>query len=267
MSAASLRGVGVLVTRPEGLAEPLCRSIVAAGGVAIRWPTVTITSNEPDSDALARLRAAGSDAWAIFVSRNAVSHGAALVASAPRPAIAAIGPSTADALTAQGLSLDLVPAGYDSETLLADARLAELRGRSVFIIRGVGGRELLGSVLRERGADVAYLEVYRRERTAHTRADTDSLLHRWRAGGIHVYTATSVAIYENLRADLGADGAALMAATALVTASRRVVKRAREAGHHAALLLASGPDDRSLLETITDWGAAVSAHPTDQNNE
>jgi len=269
MIAASLSGISVLVTRPSELAEPLCSGIVTKGGKAIPWPAVDIRPQAATDDVLASLRQAGPGALVIFVSRNAVTHGAASVASEPRPMIAAIGPSTAAALTAHGLSPDIVPDGHDSESLLADPRLSGMRGRSVFIARGVGGRELLGRRLRDRGAEVTYLEFYRRERVAHTPEQVSALLRGWRAGAVNAYTATSLAIYENLRADLGAEGATLMAATALVTASRRVVKRAQEAGHHGPLLLAPGPDDASLLETIATWSVMIGplSSETDQNNE
>lgn len=269
MIAASLSGIGVLVTRPRELAEPLCRGIVKKGGTAIPWPAVDIRPQTVAADALASLRKAGTEAVVIFVSRNAVTHGAACLLREPRPVIAAIGPSTAAALTALGLEPDIVPDGHDSESLLADPRLSGMRGRSVFIARGVGGRELLGRGLRDRGAEVEYLEVYRRERVANTPEQVSILLRRWRAGNINIYTATSLAIFENLRADLGPEGAALMTATALVTASRRVVKRAQEAGHDGPLLLAPGPDDASLLETIANWSAAIGppSSATDPNNE
>ena len=43
-----LSGVGVLVTRPAGQAEPLCRLIEAAGGRAIALPGATILpASEP----------------------------------------------------------------------------------------------------------------------------------------------------------------------------------------------------------------------------
>ena len=82
-------------------------------------------------------------------------------------------------------------------------------------------------------------------------------------------TATSVAIYDSLRAGLGPEGARMMAGTALVTSSRRVVKRAQEHGHDAPQLLAPGPDDASLLEAIAGWAAAFRSRKsaTDQNND
>jgi hypothetical protein len=52
---------------------------------------------------------------------------------------------------------------------------------------------------------------------------------------------------------LGPDGAPLLASTALVTASGRVVQQAERRGHRAARLLASRPDDDAIIEAIGRW--------------
>jgi uroporphyrinogen-III synthase len=269
MISTRLSGITVLVTRPRELADSLCRGITAAGGEAIPWPAIEIEPQAAASPALARLRDAGPEALVVFVSRNAVTHGAQLVSDRSRPIIASIGPSTAAALTALGLHPDILPDGHDSEALLASPQLRDVSDRQVFIVRGVGGRELLGASLAERGATVTYLEVYDRQPARHAPERVAALLRHWRAGGVDVYTATSVAIYDCLQAGLGPEGARLMAGTALVTASRRVVKRAQEQGHDAPQLLAPGPDDASLLEAIAGWAVALPTRKsaTDQNND
>jgi uroporphyrinogen-III synthase len=150
-----LDGIGVLVTRPAHQAEGLCALIEARGGRAIRFPTLEI--REPSDPALAEalLRTADSFDVLLFVSANAVDRAAAHLPKGPRAAIGAVGEATARALRTHGLEPSILPAGqWDSEGLLAAPALAEVHGRRVLIVRGEGGRPLLGEQLAARGAEV-----------------------------------------------------------------------------------------------------------------
>ncbi|MDD1648838.1 MAG: fused uroporphyrinogen-III synthase HemD/membrane protein HemX [Methylococcaceae bacterium] len=162
-----LTGFTVLVTRPAGQAGGLCELITEAGGEAIQAPLLSIEPIEDPSAALALLNPSIAWDWLIFVSANAVRFAAALGGWTWRDAgnsrIAAVGEATAAALAAAGFQVDLVPdPPFDSESLLADPRLAGVQGQRLLIVRGEGGREHLADVLRERGAEVGYAEVYRR---------------------------------------------------------------------------------------------------------
>jgi len=249
--------LGILVTRPEPRCSPLCRLIESRGGAAIPWPAIEIHDREVAPSAIAAVAAAEPSDLAIFVSRNAVARGATLLNRARPPRIAAIGPSTREALDATGLPVSFESEGYDTEALLAHSELAALPGIRVFIFRGVGGRETLGEQLLARGAEVLYIEVYRRRPRTSPTAERTTLLRQWTDGRIHVYTATSVEILEALHSELGAEFSPLLATTPLVTASRRVVQRSEELRHQAERILAPGPDDRSLVEAIASWSGRL----------
>ena len=64
---------------------------------------------------------------------------------------AGYGGTTAAALLAAGRPADFTAAKADSEGLLADPAFADVAGRRILIVRGVGGRELLARSLRARG--------------------------------------------------------------------------------------------------------------------
>jgi len=253
VNPAVLAGVTVLVTRPPGQADGLCERIRAHGGDALPWPAVEILPTAEDEAVERALDPGMPPDWLIFISRNAVQHGAATLATHPRPQIAAIGPSTAAALAKAGVTPTLAASKPDSEGLLADPAFSNVQGKRVVIVRGVGGREALALGLRARGARVGYEEVYRRHRPQPPAERLEGLLGRWQNDGIQVYTATSVEILRNLHDMLGPAGHEPLARTALVTASKRVVQQADRLGHGGARLLASRPDDAALVEAIVEW--------------
>jgi uroporphyrinogen III methyltransferase / synthase len=75
------------------------------------------------------------------------------------PRIAAIGPGTAAALRAGGIEPDIVPARSNAEGLVE--ALAGVEVRRALIARAQEGRAVLPDALRERGAEVELLALYR----------------------------------------------------------------------------------------------------------
>jgi uroporphyrinogen-III synthase len=137
-----------------------------------------------------------------------------------------------------------VPAGqWDSEGLLAAPALGEVRGRRVLIVRGEGGRPLLGEQLAVRGAEVRYAEVYRRAPTA---LDAEPLVARWR-DEVQVVVATSREVLDNLVARLGAAGLERLRETPLVVVSERLAAHARALGIRR-VLVADAASDAALVQ-------------------
>jgi uroporphyrinogen-III synthase len=248
-----LGGRGVLVTRPSGQAEPLCALIRAAGGRPIPFPTLEIA---PVADP-GPPRALLGQTWdlMVFVSRNAVDLALDLLADIPAAGtwgqtrmLAAVGRATAAALEACGRAPDLVPAErFDSEALLALPGLASLAGGRVLIVRGEGGRALMGEVLRERGAEVHYAEVYRR---VCPQGDPRPLIGRW-ASEVHLLTATSDEVLLNLHRILGPEGLPLALATPLVVISGRTAQTAFGLGYRE-VRVAERAEDGAILEALCE---------------
>lgn len=242
-----LAGRGVLVTRPRAQAAGLCDLIVAAGGRAIAFPTIEIEA-AGDAERARGLLAAPADLL-FFASRNAVDYALPLLPGGvlpTRPRLAAVGQATAAALTAAGRAPDLVPAGrYDSESLLALPALQELAGLRALIVRGEGGRPLLGETLRARGAEVAYAEVYRR---ALPEVQPATILAGWERE-VQFVTATSGEILDNLLRMLGAAGRDRLLATPLAVVSERTRQEALRLGF-ARVELAERADDSALVQAL-----------------
>jgi len=255
VAADALHGVGVLVTRPQHQAEPLCSLVEQAGGEAIRFPVLEIT-DPGDSAALNKCLDQLADYQiAIFISANAVRYAMSHIqARAGLPAslrIAAIGRASARELKHMGVEVtDCPPRQFDSEALLALPGFANVAGQRILIFRGEGGREHLATVLRERGATVDYAEVYRRVKPD---ADTSSLLQRWARGEIQVITLTSAEALRNLYELVGKLGRQWLLHTDLIVASERIQQQAQALGLSAGIIVASNASDAAMLECLVQW--------------
>ena len=165
----SLHGRRILVTRPAAQAGVLATMITERGGEPLLFPLIEISAADdpaPLQQAVAQL---DSYSLAVFISPNAVLFSVPqILAAKPWPSglqAAAVGPGTAAQLAALGIAPVLVPdVRFDSVGLLErDGLQAEnVSGQRVLIMRGNGGREELADTLRQRGAQVDAITVYRR---------------------------------------------------------------------------------------------------------
>ncbi len=245
-----LSGAAVLVTRPEGQAGALAELVRQAGGEAVLFPALAI---EP----LANVALPEGDIsrfdLVVFVSPNAARLGLPQIEKAgglgPTTRIAAIGPATVAGLRKRGLRSVISPkAGYDSEALLAE--LAATPPARVLIVRGEGGRELLGETLRARGAFVAYLECYRRVRPA---GDMRAVMARPASVRVQACLATSSNIVENLVQMAGTAGISWLRGLPLFVSHPRVATTAFSQGIRTVFV--SGNGDEALVAGLATWFA------------
>jgi uroporphyrinogen-III synthase len=251
------RRLRVLVTRPAGQAAGLCRLAEDAGYEAV--PLAAIEIREPDDPAALQALVGTLQHYdlAVFISVNAVNHGLDyILAQRDWPQhlkIAAVGASSAAALREYGLAPDLVPAHhFNSEALLALNELQDMRGKRVVILRGNGGREHLREALLARGAEVDYVEVYRRACPAVDPQLMHSLLQ---PGVLDVVTATSNETLENLFAMAGEDGQQQLRTLPLVVVSERQALLAQELGFEQAAMVAENAGDGALVEALQAFAA------------
>jgi uroporphyrinogen III methyltransferase / synthase len=131
-------------------------------------PAVAIRPLDDWAEVDARIARLADYDWVVFTSVNGVraffgrlrQTGRDLRALGPVK-LAAIGPGTADALSAYHLDADLVPAEYRSEALAA-ALAQRASGRRVLLVRADRGRDVLRDEL-SKTATVDQVAVYRQE--------------------------------------------------------------------------------------------------------
>jgi uroporphyrinogen III methyltransferase/synthase len=169
-----LYGRRIVVTRARAQASGFLQRLRGMGADAVEIPVIAVepAAEQRDLDAaLARLSQPQPHAgarWAVFTSANAVDLVWDAVDRSGRDArdfagvrLVAIGPETAAALQRHGLRADLVPAEYVAEAV-ADAMVAEgVEGARVWLPRAAMARDVLPDRLREAGAEVDVLPLYR----------------------------------------------------------------------------------------------------------
>lgn len=242
-----LRGRGVLITRPEEQSRELVDIVESAGGRAIVFPALEIVGRD-SADIDASLESMQAPDITLFVSPNAVRFG---IDHCCGSRIGAIGPATAAAIESAGRSVDIRPdGGYDSEHLLMSDALSDVDGKTIRIVRGQSGRELLGATLEHRGAEVEYLSVYARRCPAPDSARVDALLETWSNDEIHAWVIMSVETLTNFLELVGDRGAELARRTPLVSPAARVINEANERLPGVFAAVADGTSPEALLETI-----------------
>ncbi len=241
----SLAGKRVVVTRPRELAQGLAALIRQAGGEALLFPAIEIRDAEDPEPARALLGRLREFDLAVFISPSAVRKALELAAGRAWPRVAAAGSGTRQELERRGFQNVVAPAGQaDSEALLALPELAEVAGSRVLILRGTGGRELLGETLAARGATVECAECYRRVRPQAGATPPP-------AGRIDALCVSSGEALTNLVALLGR---ARLSDTTLFVSHPRVEAQARELGLRRPVL--AGPGDGDMLAALVAYFAA-----------
>jgi uroporphyrinogen-III synthase len=247
-----LNGTQVLVTRPAHQAENLSRLISERGGSAILFPTLAIAAMDnpcPIKNTLAHLDRFD---WLVFISVNAVTMHSYYIDGGKincvkSTRIAAIGQATAQALARAGLPVDLVPErGYNSEALLAMPQMQQIKGQSFLIVRGAGGREELATTLIGRGANVEYLDVYKR---IIPDSDSSQVCLLLAQDKLDVITITSAEALQNLLIMLDQEYHQRLFAVPLVVISDRIGQIAAGMDFRR-IAVTDSPSDQAILETV-----------------
>jgi uroporphyrinogen III methyltransferase/synthase len=196
-----LFGKRIVLTRAQEQAREFSRLLAAYGAETIEAPTIQIVppaSWKGVDQAIARL---ADYSWVIFTSMNGVASFMERLKLARKDVralahlqIGAIGPRTAEELARHGLTPDIVPSEYQAEGLLAALGTHDLRGKRVLIPRAEVAREMLPEQLREKGATVDVISVYR---TIAPEVDLNRLKAHIESGVIDAVTFTSSSTVRN----------------------------------------------------------------------
>jgi len=167
ISPLPLAGRRILVTRARHQAGKLSAKLAAFGAEVIEIPAIEIVPPMSWAPLDAALQNLSAYQWLIVTSANAVrsirERTAALNvdnANFSHLRIAAVGPSTAQALLEAGLFATLTPLDYVAESLVA-AIADQVRNSRVLIVRAAVSRDVIPDALAKMCAQVDVLDAYR----------------------------------------------------------------------------------------------------------
>src|SRR5690242_7589830 len=161
-----LAGRHIAITRPPEQAPELAALLECAGARVTLLSSIAIAPLDDTAaldDALRRMSAFD---WIVLTSVNGVAAVSARLAALGldwagrgQARVAVIGPATARALQAQGVTPDLIPDEYVAEGILEG--LGTVAGARILLLRADIARRSLAEGLRVRGAAVEEVAAYR----------------------------------------------------------------------------------------------------------
>ena len=244
-----LAGLNIVVTRPREQAAKLAQRIGQAGGTPLLFPLLDITAVQDSNMLREQISRLAQFDLAIFISPNAVQYGmAAILAAGSLPAglkLATIGQGSARELREFGIPTVIAPTERsDSEGLLELPELQNVAGWRVMILRGNGGRELLGDTLKARGATVEYVTCYLRDKPQQ---DVGALLDT-APDAITITSSEALGYFWQMLDESAQDA---LRDTPLFVPHARIAELARQQGWRQVQLTGAGDD--GLLSALIAW--------------
>lgn len=239
----------VLVTRPQGQADGLCRMLQQAGFETVQRPMMHI---EPLAELPAEQLQAVIDLdlyqHLIFVSANAVRFGMEWISSYwPQFPVGvncyAVGPSSATRLRDWNLEARLPATSMDSEGLLALPELQQVEDQRVLIVKGEGGRDYLRSQLVQRGAHVDTLACYRR---SPPQADPSGYGEELVSLNLTAIMVSSGEGLDNMMRLLDEPSRLMLYGVSVIAPGERVGARARDLGFRRVIVAENATDEAMM---------------------
>ncbi len=279
----------IVVTRASGQNESLRAEIKATFGASVQvieLPCVEFREPENSAALDSAICSICNFAWILFTSQNAVRYFARRMCAlgvAPekiepqRPRIAAIGPATAEAASAEGFTVEFVPrpgTGRDfasnfKESVRAAAGM-ETRNPTAGFLRGVAGMKILvprsdlalrdrgavdwTEVLQEAGAEVTCVEAYQTRAPENLERRVIEILHK----GADCFVFSSPSAFHNFAHAAGADNVACLAREAVFAAIGPTTAAAIRTAGFVCAIESTEPDVKLLTEAIATYLKSMS---------
>jgi uroporphyrinogen-III synthase len=246
MSGKPLSGIRVVVTRAAGQAAGFVGMLKQAGAEVVEFPTIQTMPPESYEALDAALKSLSGFDFVIFTSANALDFfltrlaflgGSASVLG--RMKVIAVGPKTASALKAKGITPDIVPGEFKAEGVIAALEPFDIRGKRFLYPRAEAAREVIPEELRKRGAVVESVVCYR---TVLPKVDPAYITELFRGGGETVLTFTSSSTVKNFMEVAGGSARDYLKGVAVACIGPVTAKTCEEEGLEVTVM----PDDYTV---------------------
>ena len=250
-----LAGKRIVLTRDPEQAREWIHSLEQLGADVLLLPTVAFAPPEDWSQLDEELRRLGGFDALIFFSKNAVRYVLDRCAQlgikcemlqANNRVLAAVGPGTAEELSARGLHANFISKGRTGESLAREFGPV-LKGRKALVPRSDRGDERVLESLRKAGANVTSVIAYR---TTVPESLDSAALARIRQGDADAIVFASPSAFRNLCDALGkSDAAALAARTQFAAIGPTTAAAIRDARLRAEIE-ASDPSAAGMVDAL-----------------
>ena len=187
--------------RAQAQASGLVEKIRAEGGEAVEFPSIEIVQEADLSPLHSALSDIAKYTWIVFTSVNAVDiffqelyKQGIDVRDLHDIKICAIGPASSAPLEKRGLIVEVVPEEYRAEGIIAELKTRIKEGDKVLLPRARDARTILPETLRELGAVVDEIFLYRAAAASHI---NPPLLDEIREGKVDYISFTSSSTVSN----------------------------------------------------------------------
>ena len=203
----TLCGKKIIVTRAAEQAGGFSAKLAARGATVLECPTIRLV--EPESWQLLDLaiRELPSYDWLVLTSGNAVRYFFERLAALGLDAralsgckVCAVGPKTADEISAFGIRADLVPGDYKAEGVVDEFSRLDMQGSRVLFPRADKARDVIPRELKKMGAHVDSPVAYRNMFPDRLPPETLFALEK---RSVDCITFTSSSTVQNLAAMMG----------------------------------------------------------------
>lgn len=279
----------IVVTRALGQNESLRAEISAAFGASVQvieLPCVEFREPEDCSVLDSAIRSISNFAWIVFTSQNAVRYFARRMRSVsaasnmpdtPLPRVAAIGPATAEAASAEDFTVEFVPrprtgrdfassfkesvraaAGMESRSptagfLCSVAGMKILVPRSDLALRDRGAADW-SEVLQEAGAEVTCVETYQTRAPENLEARLTEVLRN----GADCFVFSSPSAFQNFARAASTDNVKRLARESVFAAIGPTTAAAIRGAGFVCAVESTEPDVKLLTAAIASYLKSMS---------
>lgn len=162
-----LAGRRVVVTRAAEQSAGLADHLRRMGAEVVDLPTIAFVPPESWTALDAALAGIEVYDWLVFTSLNGVKYffqrieETGVTLDKTRLRVCTVGPVTADAARQHGLTVDLMPSDFSAEALAEALSKQDLAGKRVLLPQAHAARDTVREPLRQAGAIVDAITVYR----------------------------------------------------------------------------------------------------------